>query len=202
MSFGVTLYRRTCEHCGHEVQVYNWDGMTYNCAPMFVEAGFYDVMKYGMKEKKTYTDKDLKPVPAAPADAEAADTAADGTKADAAEPKDGASAVADAKADAKKPKADDEVKDEEYWSKRMEAARAQLERDETFLSAMQNRIDSLTTDFVNRDDPAQKNLIATDRQKALTELDRLKKAVEEDKKAIPALEEEARREGVPAGWLR
>jgi hypothetical protein len=84
----------------------------------------------------------------------------------------------------------------------MAALREQLDRDETYLSAIQNRIDSLTTDFVNRDDPAQRGQIAGDRDKALAELERLRKAVEEDRRAIPALEEEARREGVPAGWLR
>lgn len=84
----------------------------------------------------------------------------------------------------------------------MAGLKEQLERDQTFRDALQNRIDALNTDFVNRDDPAQRNVIANDRQKALTELDRVKKAIEEGRKAIPALEEEARREGVPAGWLR
>ena len=78
----------------------------------------------------------------------------------------------------------------------------QLERDETFREALQNRIDSLTSDFVNRDDPAQRTQIADSRQKALSELDRVKKAIEQGKRAIPELEEEARRDGVPAGWLR
>jgi len=152
---------------------------------------------------KTYTDKDLKPVPAPSADASPAD-AADGTKA--------ADAAADDKATADK-KTDDKgskstadskagAKDEEYWSKRMAALHEQLDRDQTYLSALQNRIDSLTTDFVNRDDPAQQSQIRADREKALAELDRLKKVVEDDRRAIPDLEEEARREGVPAGWLR
>jgi len=151
---------------------------------------------------KTYTDKDLKSVPAPPVDAPPADKPADAAKApDAAA---GDKAAADKKVDDKAPKADAKtaVKDEDYWSSRMAALREQLDRDETYLSALQNRIDSLTTDFVNRDDPAQQSKIYADRQKALAELDRLKKAVEEDRRAIPALEEEARREGVPAGWLR
>jgi hypothetical protein len=153
---------------------------------------------------KTYTDKDLKPVPAPPPDAAPADTAPDDTKT--------ADAAADDKAaDDKKTgdkgskKAADSktvVKDEDYWSSRMAALREQLDRDETYLRALQNRIDSLTTDFVNRDDPAQQAQIRADRQKALTELDRLKKVVEDDRRAIPDLEEEARREGVPPGWLR
>lgn len=85
---------------------------------------------------------------------------------------------------------------------RMNALREQLERDQTYLDALQTRVDSLTADFVNRDDPAQRSQIANDRQKALGEIDRLKKAIEQDKAAIPELEEEARRAGVPAGWLR
>ena len=161
--------------------------------------------RQGVKNSgKTYTDKDLKPVPAA------ADTSAD-KPADA-----NKDSVSDTAADAKDAAADSgtdtatkaavaekkEVKDHEYWSKRMAGLREQLDRDETYLRALQNRIDSLTTDFVNRDDPAQQTLIAADRQKALAELDRLKKIVEEDRRAIPQLEEEARREGVPPGWLR
>jgi hypothetical protein len=58
------------------------------------------------------------------------------------------------------------------------------------------------TDFVNRDDPAQRNAIAGDRQKALDELARVKKEVADHAKAIDDLQTEARREGVPAGWVR
>jgi len=36
----------------------------------------------------------------------------------------------------------------------------------------------------------------------LTELDRLKKQIVDDQKAITDIEEEARRAGVPPGWLR
>ena len=151
---------------------------------------------------KTYTDKDLKSVPPPAADSATADKTADDTKpADAAADDKASTDKATDKgskaADSKTP-----VKDEEYWSGRMAALRQQLDRDETYLSALQNRIDSLTTDFVNRDDPAQQSQIRAEREKALAELDRLKKVVEEDRRAIPELEEEARREGVPAGWLR
>jgi len=156
---------------------------------------------------KTYSDKDLKPVPPAPAQPDAAATpdqpaGAPAPAPDAAAPD---KAAADAKPAAKDAKADagkSGAKDEGYWSKRMAALREQLERDETYLAALQNRIDSLTTDFVNRDDPAQRGQIGNDRDKAMAELERLRKAVEVDRRAIPELEEEARREGVPAGWLR
>jgi prefoldin subunit 5 len=153
---------------------------------------------------KSYTNTDLKPVPGAPA----ADGAGAADPADATKPE---PANADANADpaktpaadtTKEPAGDVEVKDQAYWSKRMADLKEQLERDQTYLDALQARVDSLTADFVNRDDPAQRGQIASDRQKALAEIDRLKKAIEQGKTAIPELEEEARRAGVPAGWLR
>ncbi|TMQ47037.1 MAG: hypothetical protein E6K73_14225, partial [Candidatus Eisenbacteria bacterium] len=73
----------------------------------------------------------------------------------------------------------------------------QLDRDQTFSDALQSRINALTTDFVNRSDPAQRAVIERDRQKALTELSNLKKQIDDDKKALADLEEEARRAGVP-----
>jgi hypothetical protein len=94
------------------------------------------------------------------------------------------------------------AKDEAYWSKRAKDVRDQVERDTTYVEALQTRINSLTTDFVNRDDPAQRTRIGVDRQKAIAELDRLKKSIEDGRKALSDLEDEARRAGVPAGWLR
>ena len=155
---------------------------------------------------KTYTNTDLKPVPGAPP-ADAAEPG-DATKPESGSASAGAGPKADGDADASpagdaaKGSGDAEVKDQEYWSKRMRALQEQLERDQTYLGALQTRVDSLTADFVNRDDPAQRGQIANERQKALGEIDRLKKAIEQDKAAIPELEEEARRAGVPAGWLR
>jgi hypothetical protein len=84
----------------------------------------------------------------------------------------------------------------------MADAREQLERDRTLSEALQTRINSLTTDFVNRDDPAQRAVIERDRQKAASELERLKKQIVDDRKAVADFEEEARRAGVPPGWLR
>lgn len=93
-------------------------------------------------------------------------------------------------------------KSEQYWADRISHLREQLERNETYLSALQSRVNALTTDFVNRDDPAQRTQISGERQRALAELQRLEQQIRVDRKAIPELEEEARRAGVPAGWLR
>jgi hypothetical protein len=94
------------------------------------------------------------------------------------------------------------ARDEKYWRGRLDAARTSLARAQTLQDALQSRVNALSTDFVNRDDPAQRNVIAADRQKALAELDRVKKEIAEHQKAIADIQEEGRRSGVPAGWLR
>jgi hypothetical protein len=93
-------------------------------------------------------------------------------------------------------------KEEAQWRERIKGERDALERAKTFADALQSRINALNTDFVNRDDPAQRNVIAADREKALAEMGRLKKEIEQHTKAIAAIQDEARRAGVPAGWVR
>jgi hypothetical protein len=95
-----------------------------------------------------------------------------------------------------------DVKDEKYWTKRMADARSALERSQSFAQALQTRINSLTTDFTNRDDPAQRAQIGADRDKALAQLEQLKKEIADNTKAIAAFLEYARKAGVPAGWVR
>ena len=91
---------------------------------------------------------------------------------------------------------------EDAWRKRVAAEREALARSEILADALQSRINALTTDFENRGDPAQRSVIFADRQKALAELDRVRKEIEEHRKAITTIQEEARRAGVPAGWTR
>jgi len=100
------------------------------------------------------------------------------------------------------PAAKPAARDQAYWSSRMIAAQTALERSRLFAESLQSRINALTTDFVNRDDPAQRAKIETDRKAALAELDRVKKEMETQRKEIAAIEDEARRAGVPSGWLR
>ena len=96
----------------------------------------------------------------------------------------------------------DAKKDEASWKQRVATEREQLERAKSFAEALQSRINALTTDFTNRDDPAQRAQVGSDRQKALTEFDRVKKEIETHTKAIADIQEEARKAGVPAGWVR
>jgi hypothetical protein len=94
------------------------------------------------------------------------------------------------------------VQDEAAWRKKIAAARDALSRAQVFAEALQSRINALSTDFVNRDDPAQRNVIAAERQKALAELDRVKQDIQNQQKAITTIQDEARKAGVPAGWVR
>jgi hypothetical protein len=146
---------------------------------------------------KVYTNKDLGPVPVSTTPSAEA-SAAQAPK-DPKDPKDNDAPKTAPPADVKdKPV----VKDQAYWAERKKTLQTQLDRDQTFQEALQSRINALTTDFVNRSDPAQRAVIERDRQKALAELASLKKQIEDDKKALAGLEEEARRAGVPPGWLR
>ena len=143
------------------------------------------------KPAKVITNNDLKPdisrgiASVAPATDSAATTPANGTP--------GAPAAA------AKP---DPAKDQAYWAGRIKDARDKQQRNQMFADSLQTRINSLTTDFVNRDDPAQRAKIEADRKAALAELERVKKDIDAQNKAIAAIEEEARRAGAPAGWLR
>jgi hypothetical protein len=92
--------------------------------------------------------------------------------------------------------------DEATWRKRIAAARESLQRSQTFADALQNQLNSLQTDFVNRDDPVQRSAIAVNRDKVAAELERVKREVAAHTKAISDIQEDARRAGVPAGWVR
>lgn len=92
--------------------------------------------------------------------------------------------------------------DERAWRNRYAAAKQKLEDDQNLAAALQTRISSLTTDAVNRDDPAQRAKLADDRRKAMDQLDRMQKQIVADQKAIDQVQEDARRQGIPPGWVR
>jgi hypothetical protein len=145
-------------------------------------------------EGKVYTNKDLpksanpaQPSTTAPAPAPTAEQKAATQKPAEADPVE---------------KDKEEEKDEAWWRKRITAAREALQRTELAADAFQSRINALTTDFVNRDDPYQRAQISIDRQKALNELERMKADMVRIKQQIADIEEEARVAGVPPGWLR
>ena len=148
---------------------------------------------------KVYTNDDLRkypvgPVPLPPGEGESAATGP-GAPGDPV-------AAAKAQGGIPAPEKVEETRDETYWKKRITDARERLRRSEAFLEAMQTRVNSLTSDFYARDDPAQRNVIWSQRTAALEEMERLTQEIADLKKSITDIEEEARREGVPPGWLR
>lgn len=93
-------------------------------------------------------------------------------------------------------------KDEAGWRSRIQSARETLSRAQIFADALQSRINGLSTDFTARDDPAQRAVVGANRQKSLDELARVQKEIQQHTKALADIQEEGRRAGVPAGWLR
>ncbi len=153
------------------------------------------VEKSTAKTAKVYTNSSLKADTSLPMAATAPATT------DPAKP--GAAPANESKTPAAADKADTSAsRDRAFWSARIGEARKALDRSRMFAEALQSRINALTADFTNRDDPAQRSVIEQDRKKALEELDRVKKDMADQTKAIAAIEDEARRAGVPAGWLR
>ena len=143
---------------------------------------------------RVYTNKDL----GAPSSTVDASVTQPAPPAAPASPPPGAAAAAGADDKAK----DGPPKDQKYWSGRKKDVDAKLERDRVLADAMQSRINGLTADFAARSDPAQRAVIERDRQRAVAELDGLQKAIKDGQKAVTDLDEEARKAGVPPGWLR
>jgi hypothetical protein len=106
-----------------------------------------------------------------------------------------------AEAKAAEPKPADE-RNEEWWRTRMSEAREHLRQNEMFAEALQSRVNALRADFLRRDNPVQRGKIAEDREKAGAELNRVKGEIDKARKQIAEIEEEARKAGVPPGWLR
>ncbi len=154
---------------------------------------------------KVYSNDGLRPEPtprstsvppATPAQPPASTPGATGSKSSASTP-------SEASATGEKGAATAEGKrDEAYWRGRLKSLQEAQRRSRLFADALQSRINGLTADFTARHDPIQRAAIATDREGALAELDRVKKEIQQQDKALADAQEEARRAGVPAGWLR
>jgi hypothetical protein len=91
---------------------------------------------------------------------------------------------------------------EAWWRDRIGKARAAVLSDREVAEALQSRINALTNDAINRDDPAQKAKLFQDRQKAIDELELQKKKIDADLRAIDEILEDAKKQDVPVGWIR
>jgi hypothetical protein len=165
---------------------------------------------------KTYTNDQLKPEPVgsapppsapgpsagAPATGAPATPSAGAPAAGGSKPGAQAQAPAGAAPGAPGTAAAPAAKGEAEWKARVQAAKDALSRAQIFAEALQSRINGLSADFTARDDPQQRALVGADRQKSLDELERVKREIQQHTKALADIQEEGRRAGVPAGWLR
>ena len=155
---------------------------------------------------KVYTNKDLPasaqaPATGAPASGQQTGTPVDPVAAATAQKPGDAKPEGEAKAEGET-KPEGETKDEAWWKNRIMSTREELRRNEMFAEALQTRINALSRDYTSRDNPAQRRQIGQERAESLSELSRVKQDVERGKKQIADIEEEARKAGVPPGWLR
>ena len=94
------------------------------------------------------------------------------------------------------------VRDEAWWRKKMDDARAAVDRGVKGAQALQTRINQQQADAVNIDDPIKQTQARLNVVKSLEELEKLNKQIEADRKVIADLQDEARRQNVPPGWIR
>jgi len=156
-----------------------------------------------VKSGKVYTNDELKrdPTPSVPASASTGTTSTPGASSTPA-PAPASSGNNAGKDDSANKDGSADKSDEKTWRKRITNARESLQRSQAFADALQSQLNALSTDFVNRDDPVQRQQIAKQRDGVVAELDRVKKEVAAQTKAISDIQEEARRANVPAGWVR
>jgi len=95
-----------------------------------------------------------------------------------------------------------ETHDQSWWHDRVKAAHDTLERDQLLAASLQNRVDGLWAEWSARDDPGQRQALWAQRDRAMQELETMKDQIVKDTRAISDIEEEARRQNVPPGWLR
>ena len=94
------------------------------------------------------------------------------------------------------------VRDEDYWRTRIAAARDARARAALTASALQNRSDGLWAQFTAIDDPVQRGIVERQRLEALAALEETRAERDRLDGELREIEDEARRAGVPPGWLR
>jgi hypothetical protein len=96
----------------------------------------------------------------------------------------------------------DPPRDENWWRTKMTELRTVADKGQAAANALQTRINKLQADSVNIDDPLKQTKARMDLVKAMDDLDKMKVQIEADRRAIAALQDEARRLSIPAGWIR
>ncbi len=110
---------------------------------------------------KVYTNDELKrdPTPSVPASASTGTTSTPSASSTPA-PAPASSGNNAGKDDSANKDGSADKSDEKTWRKRITNARESLQRSQAFADALQSQLNALSTDFVNRDDPIQRQQIA------------------------------------------
>ena len=139
---------------------------------------------------KVYTNEDLGRTPTtSPAPAQPAPAAATAAK-----PGDPAKPAEEKAVDPKTTQA--------YWKERATTIQQSLSRSKLLLEALQSQVNGLNAEFVNMDDPGQRDLLQARLQRASGEMLRVQQDIEKQTKAAADLQTEARRANIPPGWVR
>jgi hypothetical protein len=90
------------------------------------------------------------------------------------------------------------------WRRDAKARRDGIVRSETKVAAIQARIDSLLLDMnpTNVGDPNRLQTVEAEKAKAMSDLEVAKAELAQARQALEDLEEDARKNGIPPGWLR
>jgi hypothetical protein len=100
--------------------------------------------------------------------------------------------------------ADEEYGGRQLWADRARQARDKITEAEERVAGLEARITELRTDrgASNAMDPQRLQTIQAEIQKATEELEATRKELQAAREGLEAVVEEARRQGVPAGWVR
>jgi predicted nucleic acid-binding Zn-ribbon protein len=96
------------------------------------------------------------------------------------------------------------AEEEEGWRGRATALRDAISNAEKTIPEIEDRIAGLRSDRnpTNLMDPNREQHRQAEIAKAQAELEAVKAGLETSRQALASLEEEARRKGIPSGWLR
>lgn len=95
-----------------------------------------------------------------------------------------------------------DASDEAHWRTLHAEARARLERTEATLRVFEQQYEALAARFVALGDASQRAQVIADMEKAQSEIGRLQQEYVAQSQQLTAVEEQARRAGVPPGWIR
>jgi hypothetical protein len=90
------------------------------------------------------------------------------------------------------------------WRRDAKARRDAIARAETKVATIQAKIDALLLDMnpTNVGDPNRLQTVEAEKARAMADLEVAKEELEQARQGLESLEEEARKAGVPPGWLR